>query len=232
MIRTARRAGWVIAGMVALAGCGAGTAHHGSSSPSAIPTSPAATPSPFIQTAATAQLTHALIPAQVLGAGAVIRNSGTDLGGLSTLCGGPLPSGGRHSAYETLQDARTGQYLEEVIIEWDNSGDAAGLVSNDRAAIGQSGHCSSSSSGQTVGSVGLEPGSAPPECVNGQYVATQLSIRSGSLSLSGYDATAQCGLYTISATILGGPGSAVSHKMADGYLSSAVRKLEETLGKA
>jgi hypothetical protein len=232
MVQTAQRAVWVIAGMVALAGCGAGTPHHGSSSPSAVLTSSTAAPSPFSQAAATARLTHALFPAQALGSGAIIRNSGTDLASLSTLCGGPLPRGGRLSAYETLQDAQTGQYLEEVIIEWDNSGDAAGLVNSDRAAIARSGHCSSSSSGQTVGSAGLEPGSAPPECANGQYVATQLSIRSGSLSLSGYDATAQCGLYTISATILGGTGSAVSHEMADGYLSSAAGKLAETLGTA
>jgi hypothetical protein len=231
-VQTTQRAVWVIASIVALVGCGpdaAHAAHHGSSSSSTAPTSPIA--ARFTQTASTARLAHALLPAQALGGGAIIRNSGTDLADLSTLCGDPLPGGGRLTAYETLQDGQTGQYLQEVIIEWDSSGDAAGDISNDRAAIGQRGHCSSRAGGQTAQSVGLEPGSAPRECANGQYVATQLSIRSASLSLLGYDASAQCGLYTISATILGGAGSTVNHDTVDGYLSSAVAKLQQTLGQ-
>jgi hypothetical protein len=231
-VQTTQRTVWVIAGIVALVGCGTGAAQatHGSSSPSTTPTSPTA--APFTQTASTARLRQALLQAQALGAGAIIRNTGTDLADLSTLCGDPLPAGGRLAAYETLQDGHTGQYLQEVIIEWDNSGNAAGDISDDRAAIGQRGNCKSSSGGQAVGSVGLEPGSAPPECANGQYVATQFSIRSASLSLLGYDASAQCGLYTISATILGGTGSTVNHETADEYLSSSVAKLQQTLGQA
>jgi hypothetical protein len=231
-VQTTQRAVWVIAGIVALVGCGTGAAQvtHDSSSPGTTPTSPTA--APFTQTASAARLRQALLQARILGVGAIIRNSGTDLAGLSTLCGDPLPAGGRLTAYETLQDGQTGQYLQEVIIEWDNSGSAAGDISDDRSAIGQRGHCRSSSGGQAVGSVGLEPGSAPRECANGQYVATQLSIRSASLSLSGYDASAQCGLYTISATILGGTGSTVNHETADGYLNSSVAKLQQTLGQA
>jgi hypothetical protein len=230
-VQTTRRALWMIACAIALTGCGSGAApasHGGSSSASTASTSLVA--APFTLTASTARLTRALLPAQALGADATIRNSGTNPAGLDTLCGGPLPGGARRAAYETLQDAQTGQYLEDVVIEWDNSGDAARLISDDRAPIKLRGDCGSSSAGQTMKSVGLGPGSAPRECANGQYVATQLSIRSASLSLSGYDASAQCGLYTISATIFGGAGSKVDNETADGYLSSAVAKLQQTLG--
>ena len=217
---------FVIAGIVALTGCASGPApatHQGSSPPST------GSASPFTRTASTARLAQALLPAQALSTGTLIRNSGTDLAGLSTLCGDSLPAGGRLTAYETLQNGQTGQYLQESVIEWDNSGDAAGLISNDRASIGQTGHCSASSGGQTVESAGLEPGSAPRECANGPYVATKLSIRTASLSLSGYDASVQCGIYTISASLFGGTGSAVSRQAAEGYLSSAAAKLQQTL---
>lgn len=196
-------------------------------SPSTGPTSPTAAP-PFTQTASTAQLTRALLPAQALGAGATVRNSGTDLADVVALCGDPLPGGARLTAYETLQDGQTGQYLEEFIIEWDNSGDAAVLISNDHAALDKTGSCSYGSGGQRLEFADDEAGSAPQECGNGQYVATQVSIPS--VSLSGFHASAQCGLYTISVTIFGGAGSTVNHETADGYLSSAVGKLQKTLG--
>jgi Zn-dependent protease with chaperone function len=196
-------------------------------SPSAGPTPPTAAP-PFTQTASTAQLTRALLPAQALGAGATVRNSGTDLADVVALCGDPLPGGARLTAYKTLQDGQTGQYLEEFIIEWDNSRDAAVLISNDHAVLDKTGSCSYSSGGQRLEFAGDEAGSAPQECGNGQYVATQVSILS--VSLSGFHASAQCGLYTISVTIFGGAGSTVNHETADGYLSSAVGRLQKTLG--
>ena len=196
-------------------------------SPSPGPTSPTAAP-PFTQTASTAQLTRALLPAQALGAGATVRNSGSDLADVVALCGDPLPGGARLTGYETLQDGQTGQYLEEFIIEWDNSGDAAVLISNDHAALDKTGSCSYGSGGQRLEFAGDEAGSAPQECGNGQYVATQVSIPS--VSLSGFHASAQCGLYTISVTIFGGAGSTVNHETAGGYLSSAVGSLQKTLG--
>ena len=183
---------------------------------------------PFTRTASTAPLTRALLPAQALGAGATVRNSGTDLADVVALCGDPLPGGARLTAYETLQDGQTGQYLEEFIIEWDNPADAAVLISNDHAALDKTGSCSYGSGGQRLEFAGDEAGSAPHECGNGQYVATQVSIPSA--SLSGFHASAQCGLYTISVTIFGGAGSTVNHETADGYLSSAVGRLQKTLG--
>lgn len=196
-------------------------------SPSTGPTSPTAAP-PFAQTASTAQLTRALLPAQALVAGATVRDSGTDLADVVALCGDPLPGGARLTAYETLQDGQTGQYLEEFIIGWDNPGDAAVLISNDHAALDKTGSCGYGSGGQKLEFAGDEAGSAPQECGNGQYVATQVSIRS--VSLSGFHASAQCGLYTISVTIFGGAGSTVNHETADGYLSSTVGRLQKTLG--
>lgn len=145
------------------------------------------------------------------------------------LCGDTLPGGARLTAYETLQDAQTGQYLEEFIIEWDSPRDAAVLISNDHAALDKTGSCSYGSGGQRVEFAGDEAGSAPQECGNGQYVATQVSIPS--VPLSGSHASARCGLYTISVTILGGAGSTVNHETADGYLSGAVGRLQETLGQ-
>ena len=196
-------------------------------SPSPGPTSPTVVP-PFTQTASAAQLTRALLPAQALGAGATVTNSGTDLADVVGLCGNPLPDGARLTAYETLQDSQTGQYLEDYLIEWDNPGDAAVLISNDHAALDKTGSCSYGSGGQRVEFAGDEAGSAPQECGSGQYVATQVSIPSG--SLSGFHTSAQCGLYTISVTIFGGAGSTVNHETADGYLSSAVGRLQQALG--
>ena len=195
-------------------------------SPSTGPTSPAAAP-PFTQTASTAQLTRALLPAQALDAGATVTNSGTDLADVVALCGDPLPGGARLTAYETLQDSQAGQYLEDYLIEWDNPGDAAVLISNDHAALDKTGRCSYGSVGQRIQFAGDEAGSVPQECGRGQYVATQVSIPSG--SLSGFHASAQCGLYTISVTIFGGAGSAVNHETADEYLSSAVGRLQQAL---
>jgi Zn-dependent protease with chaperone function len=196
-------------------------------SPSTGPTSPAAAP-PFTQTASTAQLTEALLPAQALDAGATVRSAGTDLADVVALCGDPLPGGARLTAYETLQDSQAEQYLEEFIIEWDNPKDAAVLISNDHATLDKTGSCSYGSGGQRIEFTGDEAGAAPRECGNGQYVATQLSIPSG--SLSGFHASAQCGLYTISVTVFGGPGSTVNHETADAYLSSAVGRLQQNLG--
>jgi len=151
-----------------------------------------------------------------------------DLADVVALCGEPLPGGARLTAYETLQDSLAEQYLEEFIIEWDNPRDAAVLISNDHAALDKTGSCSYGSGGQRIEFTGDEAGVAPRECGNGQYVATQLSIPSG--SLSGFHASAQCGLYTISVAVLGGPESTVSHEIADAYLSSAVGRLQQNLG--
>jgi hypothetical protein len=144
------------------------------------------------------------------------------------LCGHPLPGGARLTAYETLQDGQAGQYLEEFIIEWDSPRDAAVLISNDHAALDKTGRCSYGSGGQKVEFAGDEAGSVPQECGNSLHVATQVSIPS--VPLSGSHASAQCGLYTISVTILGGAGSTVDHEMADGYLSGAVGRLQQVLG--
>ena len=195
--------------------------------PSTGPASPAAAPH-FTQTASTAQLTQALLPAQALGAGAAGINSGTDLAAVVGLCGDPLPGGARLTAYETLQDGQAGQYLEEFIIEWDSPRDAAVLISNDHAALDKTGRCSYGSGGQKVEFAGDESGTVPQECGNSLYVATQVSIPS--VPLSGSHASAQCGLYTISVTILGGAGSTVDHETADGYLSGAVGRLQQVLG--
>ncbi|HLN66059.1 MAG TPA: M48 family metalloprotease [Streptosporangiaceae bacterium] len=196
-------------------------------SPSTASTSPAAAPS-FTRIASTAQLTRALLPAQELGPGATVRNSGTDLADVVALCGDPLPGGARLTAYETLQDGQTGQFLEEFIIEWDNPGDAAVLIRNDHAALDKTGSCSYGSGEQRLEFAGDEPGSVPQECGNGQYVATQVSYPS--VPLPGFHASAQCGLYTISVTIFGRAGPAVNHETADGYLNSAVGRLQKNLG--
>jgi Zn-dependent protease with chaperone function len=196
-------------------------------SPSTGPTSPAAAP-PFTQTASTAQLTGALFPAQALDLGATVTNSGTSLADVVALCGDPLPGGARLTAYETLQDSQAGQYLEDYLIEWDNPGDAAVLISNDHAALDKTGRCSYGSGGQRIEFAGDEAGSAPQECGGGQYVATQVSIPSA--SLSGFHASAQCGRYTISVTVFGGAGSAINHETADEYLSRAVARLQQALG--
>ena len=182
----------------------------------------------FTRIASTAQLTRALLPAQELGPGAAVRNSGTDLADVVALCGDPLPGGARLTAYETLQDGQTGQFLEEFIIEWDNPGDAAVLIRNDHAALDKTGSCSYGSGEQRLEFAGDEPGSVPQECGNGQYVATQVSYPS--VPLPGFHASAQCGLYTISVTIFGRAGPAVNHETADGYLNSAVGRLQKNLG--
>ena len=203
---------------------------HWSATTSSGPSSSSPAPSPtsvFAIPAIVAQLTQALLPVQALGTAAAVRSSGTNLSDVVALCGVPLPSGAQLTAYETLQDGQIGQYLEEIIVEWDNPGDAATLISNAHAALDHTGSCSYGPGGQKTEFTGDYQGSAPQECDNGGYVATRVSIQSP--LLSGFSASAQCGSYTISVLILGGAGTNATQQAADSYLNSAVERLRLTL---
>jgi hypothetical protein len=193
---------------------------------------PSSSPAPATSVSASpamqAQLTQALLPTQALGLAATVQGSGTSLSALIGFCGESL-RGAELTAYETLQDGQNGQFLQEAIIKWDNTGDAALVLSNDHAALDKTGGCSYSADGQTTVLTGDLQGSPPPECDNGQYVATQTSVQSE--SLFGFSSTARCGLYTVFVEILSYRPEAATKQTADGYLNNAAGTLQQTLAR-
>jgi hypothetical protein len=142
------------------------------------------------------------------------------------MCGVALPSGAQVTAYQSIKDSQTGQYLDETIVSWDSPNHASNDVVNSRNAINQTGSCSISSNGVTENLIADNSGSPPAACANGQYVAAQTSIQSS--FYFGFRVGTQCGSFTVSIEILG--GSEITQETADGYLSSAVGRLQQTIG--
>ena len=203
--------------------------------PNPSPTSPIPSPSPtyyFNQPANSAQLTQALLPPGVLGTAAIVSKYGTDLSSLVVICGGLIPSGAQLTAHEVIYDSQTEQTLEESIVEWDSSGDAATLIIDDHTALDQGSSCSFSVSAETIQWSGDDPGSAPQECGNSQYVATYVAtqVSTQSPDSSGFQTVGQCGRYTITTAILDGNGSTATQEAADAYLDNSVARLQGAIG--
>lgn len=202
-----------------------------SSSPNPSTTSPNLSLSPadyFNQPANSAQLTQALFSAGILGSTAEITIHGTGLSGLTGICGDLITNGAQLAAHEAIHDAQTEQTLQESIIQWNSSGAAAALITDDHAALDQTGGCNFSAGGENLKWTGDYPGSAPSNCGIGQYVATQLSIENP--YGSGFLVSVQCGRYTIATTILDGSGSTATQEMADVYLDNAMARLQAAIG--
>lgn len=236
----------LLVSIVALGGGGAAIAvHSGSSHGPSGPT--ASAPSTFTNpTSSTSQnptgsasrdptgvvssgrLTQALLPAQVIGSEATVTGSGTDVSQLSGICGESIPSGAQTTAYESVRDSQTDQYLDETIVDWDNANDAGNAVIDARNTIDQTGSCSVSSNGVTESLIADNEGSPPAACANAQYLAAQTSIQSS--FYNGFQVATQCGSFTVVIEILGGVGSIITQETADGYLSSAVGQLQKTTG--
>jgi len=176
--------------------------------------------------ASSAQLAQALLPANTLAAASSVAGSGTSLSGITGICGGALPKGAQATAYETLQDSQSGQFLWEAITYWDNAADAGTAVIESGNAIGSTG-CSYSSNGVTEEFFSDNGGSPPQECGSGQYLETPMSVWSS--FYFGAEVFAQCGSFTVAVQILGGVGSTVTQSTADGYLNNAVGNLQRAL---
>jgi hypothetical protein len=172
-----------------------------------------------------AQLEQALLPADTLGPGSSISGEGTDLSKISLICGGPLP-GDTATAYETIVDNQTGQFLNETLTAWNNAADARNAGMMNHQAIDQSGSCTLSNSGETATYTGDYTGSPPSSCTSGQYLATAATLSSPSLftSYSGYLVGALCGTVSVVVTVESDLG--VTQATADGYLNTAVNSLE------
>jgi hypothetical protein len=174
----------------------------------------------------TAQLEAALLPADALGPGGGISGRGTDLSKIALICGGPLP-GVTATAYETIADSQTGQFLNETLTAWDNAADARNAGVENHQAIDQSGSCTLSDSGQTATYAGDYAGSAPSSCTSGQYLATAAALSSPSLisSYSGYLVGTLCGTISVVVAVESDlPG--ITQGTANGYLNTAVDNLE------
>ncbi len=179
-----------------------------------------------VQGASSAQLEQALLPADTLGPGGSISGAGTDLSKIALICGGAL-SGAIATAYETILDSQTGQFLNETLTTWDNAADARNASMMNHQTLDQNGSCSVSNSGVTTTYKGDYAGSPPSSCSSRQYLATSAATSSPSLvtPYSGYLVGALCG--TVSVVILiESDLPVIAQGMADGYLSTAVHSLE------
>jgi hypothetical protein len=227
----------LIASIVALAGGGAaiavnsgsGQASTGSVQNSATPLS---TPSAPVNSApvSAAQLTQALLPTTELGPGTVVTGSGTDLSTATGLCGEQLPSGAQATAYETMKNSNSAdqQELNDSVIRWDSASDASNALASAKNTIDQIGSCPMSQNGATANISAIPGGSPPPACSGGQYLAVQ-GTSDQAAGYIGYRVAASCGAYTVAIAIVG-PTSVISQETADGYLTTAVAKLQSTLG--
>lgn len=195
------------------------------------PPSPSPAPSPldyFDQLAGSAQLTQALLTPGVLGTAAEVTRRGTNLSGLTAICGDLIPSGVQLTADDAIYDAQTKQSLEETVLEWDGPRDAAALITDDHVALDQTGGCSFSTDGKTIHWTGDYTGPVSSNCSNGQYIATQVS--SEYPYVSGFEASVQCGRYTVTITILDGNGSSATQETANAYMDNAMARLQEAIG--
>jgi hypothetical protein len=173
-----------------------------------------------------ARLSKALLPAQELGASAVVTQRPTGLSQFVGLCAAPLSSGAKAGAGEVVKDTQTGQLMEEVLIDWDSAADAGASVAADRSAVDETGSCSFSSDWVTQVFNGDDTGVPPQECGAGQYLGTQASIPDW--FSNGYVAEAQCGSFEIEIMIIGNASSAgaIDQDVNDGYLNTAVGTLK------
>lgn len=172
-----------------------------------------------------AQLEQALLSADTLGPGGIISGKGTDLSKIALICGGPLP-GATATAYETIVDSQTGQFLNETLTSWDNAADARNADMMNHQGIDQSGSCTLSNSGQTATYTGDYPGSSPSSCTSGQYLGTAATLSSPSLMApySGYLVGTLCGTVSVVVAVESYlPG--ITQGTANGYLSTAVDTL-------
>lgn len=197
------------------------------------PTSPNSTPPNQANPYSTAQLQASLLSSGTIGSAAIVQSTGTDLSQIGEICGGPV-SGDTATAFETIEDQQTGTILDEELVSWQSAADAGQAITDNRQAVDQRGSCPFTSSGTTATYTGDNPGSPPSSCVHpGQYFSTVVSISFSSSTFpeppdSGYVTEAQCGATTIWVRVYGAFGSGITQQTADGYLSSAIGKLDST----
>jgi hypothetical protein len=204
----------------------------GSTTSSSAPSEPGDSSSPTVKDSGSspgtspAQLEEALLPADTLGPGGGISGRGTDLSKIALICGGPLP-GATATAYETIVDNQTGQFLNETLTAWDTAADARNAGMANHQAIDQSGSCTLSDSGQTATYTGDYAGSAPSSCTSGQYLATAATLSSPSLisSYSGYLVGTLCGTFSVVVAVESDL-PVITQGTANGYLNTAVDSLE------
>jgi hypothetical protein len=234
-IQTGQGIAALIVSIIALGGAGTGaviasnhnTPTQSKPAPAVSVTTPSQSPAPTVTNSTTvtpALLAQALLPAQTLGTTATVNTTGTDLSQVTGICGAPLPNGAQVAAFETVQDSQTSQDLQEIIVDWGTPAEAGTGISDDRAAVDQTGSCNVTRSGTTFEYTGDYAGSSPRECGAGQFFETQVLI---GLTI-GDQAETQCGSFTIAVLILGGPGAGGTLEEASGYLNTAVGILRRT----
>ncbi len=197
--------------------------------PSGIKTTPGPKPDPSpSHSPSPVNLQSALLSSEALGSAAIVQSTGTNLSQIAAICGGPL-SGDTATAYESIVNQQSGTVLSEALISWQSAADAGQAITNNRQAVDQSGSCSVVYSGATGEFTGDDAGSPPSSCESpGQYFATQIEVSSPSSTLPyfGFTVQAQCGTTTISVRVYSDLPGAITQQTADGYLSSAIGKLD------
>ena len=162
-----------------------------------------------------------------------METSGRDLSQIGVLCGGS-EAGATATAYELINDQQqtgplTGTYLIETLTSWRSAAAARRFITVDRQAVDQSGSCSVTDSGAADEYTGDYAGSPPQDCIGaGQFFATHVHTTSPSepFPYDGFLVEAQCGTMTITVKVENNLPEAVTQQSTEGYLSSAISKLD------
>jgi hypothetical protein len=181
----------------------------------------------------TSQLKNALLSSKVLGSTATVTSTSTSLSQLRMICG-EHGDGATAVAFETIGDKQTGMILSETLVSWRSAADAGRAIAIDREAVtgSGSGSCSYTSSGTAVVYTGDYAGHPPSICRSpgdpGQYFGTQIFVTPPSVTPQyfGFLAQVQCGATTISVQVENDVAGVISQPSLNGYLSSAIDKLE------
>lgn len=244
-IQTGQGVATLIVSIIALGGVGAGAAiasggRASSQSPGPAPSVTAVGASPGASTLAgspaavsSAQLAQALLPAQDMGATAIIKVKGTSLSNVIGICGAPLPGGAQAAAFELLQDSQSGQDLSESIVDWGTASEASEMITEDRTAVDQSGSCVYTNSNATTKNQGDFTSTIPSGCADpGEYLGNRVLVTTSSLPsalISGFRSEVQCGSFTLTVQVLGVQRAGVDQDLVDGYLSNAVGRFDATV---
>jgi hypothetical protein len=177
-----------------------------------------------------AQIKQALLPAQVLGEGALVDQRATYLTEYPALCyendkSIRITAG----VTENIDDSQDGLSVQDTLTVYENSVTAARSVMDNRQAVGKTGSCSALEGGGIWRFSGKNPGSPPPGCVDaGEFLSVDAigSSPTGQGVLHGFVDEVQCGRITIEVVVMSNQTHALSWIAAYGYLSGAVNQLE------
>jgi hypothetical protein len=182
-----------------------------------------------------APLKQALLSAQVVGSAMSVTSS-TDafLSSVTQdagICGAQPVDGARSTVSEELKDSPklTAIFIERII-DWGSTLEAAQSITNDEAALGQSGCNFTSNSTAQKFFPALSSGSSPQGCSSGNELVASVALSSSEYSgYGGIFIEVECKTFTISIENVSGSYNTDAEAQTDGYLNTAAGRLLPTI---